>query len=404
MRAPKIAAMALLLTACLAQAGRADSLPAMSFDAFSIDVNTADEPQVWIQLTFSEPIDDGSTADLIASSGVLAVLRIGDDTDFREDLIIAVDSDTLFFVSTGSSGTLGNHIERIYDGRARAYVYLDRDIRVVLADGSLAVVRASDVRTFTEGKLELTQAQRDLLAETGISGRLTEDDRIDISREVDNEDSLSSEYVADFHFNQPIFESHFSLGIDGRLSTKKENPLNRMEIYLYRPLTRDSMFESRFVYDLFLEASAKGTQTMDTAILSLKAGVTALTPNLVKLTMGANRLRLKPVFTLGLNYVRHLRKQAIYGHTSESFEATLNLFYYIPVADKFALIYIGEGSYNNKRRIDDRLNMRNSIAFAYDLPFEDLKAIFKWETGKNEFMTESESQALIGLLMNYINF
>lgn len=394
----------LLAAMLLAGAVAADGPREITFDAFSIDINTAENAEIWIQLTFSEPINPGATVDLVGDSAVSAYLRTQDDPDFREQLELKFDADTLSLVSTGSSEELHTMVKRIYDGRARAYAYVNKDIPVVLADGTPGIIKSNTVRDFTQGKLRLSEAQRELLASAKSSGRLSDNDRLDISKEVGNADTVASEYIADFYFNRPLFESNWSISVGGRLSTRKDNPLNHVEACLQRALKRDSAFGHNLIYDFFFQGNIDGTQTLDTSILTLGAGVTALTPNLVDLTAGANRLRLKPIFTLRVDYMRHFRKQALYDNTSESFAASLDAYYYVPVADKYALIYEGNASFDNKRQIDDRLNFRNSFMVAYDLPLEDLKAVFKWETGKNEFITDTEAETMIGILLNYVSF
>jgi hypothetical protein len=381
------------------------TFPEIQVSEFSVEINTAARIEIWFVFHVSKDIEDGTTLDsLKPSSGFHAELVVEGEETRAYELEANAQKGHIALKSVGMDKKDKGVVKKIYDGRLKGHIEFNKDAKITLLNGSIAVLTVEKARKLSRDKLKLSESQRDIIDETLSDGRLYEEDRFEIKRTIDKDDTLKTEYAAEFAWSQPLFWSPLSIGVSGRLSTQSDNSLNRTEAFLNLSTSIDSAFGQLFIYSLFIEPSVKGTQSLDTSTLAINGGFTSLIPNLVNFTAGSNRLRLKPILTADLHYVRHFRKQPLYDNATESFGITLKLYYYIPLADKYALIYDGVASYNNKYQMDDGLNFRHSIALSYDLPLEDLKVAFKWETGKNEFMTKSETDALVGILLDYVPF
>jgi len=140
---------------------------------------------------------------------------------------------------------------------------------------------------------------------------------------------------------------------------------------------------------------------MDSTSWDFRAGASLLTPNLIDLSLGANRLRLKPVVELGAAYAVRTNEQMLFENKTD-LEWWFNVDYYIPVSDRYAIIFEAEGRYNQNVTQGSKWRYWNAVTFSYDLPVEDLKALFKWETGRTAYVTDSGSRLLLGILVNQI--
>jgi hypothetical protein len=79
-------------------------------------------------------------------------------------------------------------------------------------------------------------------------------------------------------------------------------------------------------------------------------------------------------------------------------------YYYIPVAEKFALIVEAEAFYSDNFKSGNKFRVFYNLSFGYDLPLKDLKVLFKVQGGENDVNNGRDTRALIGILMDFIPF
>ncbi|UCG61256.1 MAG: hypothetical protein JSV52_13185 [Candidatus Zixiibacteriota bacterium] len=369
-----------------------------------IKVNAKEVTEIWFTFTLSEEIDDISSSDSMSDSTLdLKLRRESDDSvvvNFPEDCLgFGVSSVTFKLVSP--SRHLATYI---CSGEDSHYLEPAANIVVVTYDGSIDILTPDEVKSFSLSSIEMTERDCERLKRAQATDSDIYDFTLDLAREIKGDDSAETEYAITYSYRRPTAIPYVGFESAGRLSNNRYNPMNNIRFRLLantRPKTI-SMAKKEFSGQLFVEAGLSGNQTLDTSSAGVHFGLEAVTPNLVDLTGGENRMRLKPIVKLGGGYVRHFQNQPLFGGKRDTWELFIDLYYYIPVAKEFALIWEAHSRFSEDIELSDHWIWRQSVMFAYDLPLEDLKALVKWESGRNGFTIEKDSKLLIGLLMNYI--
>lgn len=295
-------------------------------------------------------------------------------------------------------------IDLLFDSDNPGYLQVAKDIVIVDTEGNEYLLSTKQIKDQTLLMLSISEDAFGKVIKETTRAKFLSEDYFDLSREVNAGDSSASEFVLSFEKSESLVSKQLYYRGKGRLSSDSHSPLNQLNFtigYIWDENAKTSL-DRPLLYNVLFEGTITGNQTLDTAVGKLRFAFEGLAPNLIDISGGSNRLRLKPVVKAGAGVVSHFRKLPLYDNAEVSFELFLNCYYYIPVLDEYAIIYEAEANYNKERKLNDGFTLKNSLTLAYDLPLSDLKALFKWETGKNEFLYKTESQILLGLLINYV--
>jgi hypothetical protein len=132
-----------------------------------------------------------------------------------------------------------------------------------------------------------------------------------------------------------------------------------------------------------------------------------LISNLVDLTMGEDRLRLKPVLKLGVKFYQEFEnnRPAENSDTEFSNQFYSEFYYYIPVKKLYSLTLKGNAFYdlNEKVNPDKEIKLNYSVIFGIEVPGTGLKTVFKYVRGENGITYEKDEMLMIGFMADLFN-
>lgn len=288
-------------------------------------------------------------------------------------------------------------LNQVLSKKASTYLYLTNDINIFFKDSNEPFVLTKDVlKELTLSAKSLTGEQKELII-TNINGSgygIKND--LDFSKEVNNRDSTQSEYILNFDIQRPFISSitggSFYYRLKGRISTNGQNPLNTIEAYILYNIKDHFYFE----------AGRIGPQKFNVNSLRANLGYETLIPNLIDLTGGQPRFRLKPDIKFGLAYQQNFQAGNPFGNKKGNLLIFADGYYYIPVLDKFALIADCDARYSNELPAGNKFLFKYSMTFGYETPLDGLKVMFKVVNGKNEVNPGNATIYSLGLLMGLI--
>jgi hypothetical protein len=132
-----------------------------------------------------------------------------------------------------------------------------------------------------------------------------------------------------------------------------------------------------------------------------------LISNLVDLTMGEDRLRLKPVLKLGVKFYQEFEnnRPAENSDTEFSNQFYSEFYYYIPVKKLYSLTLKGNAFYdlNEKVNPDKEIKLNYSVIFGIEVPGTGLKTVFKYVRGENSITYEKDEMLMVGFMADLFN-
>lgn len=365
-------------------------------------VNTISEPEIWLTLSVSRPIDIYSSISAVDSLFRIE-LRLAEDSSViaqcTDDCIQFSDDSTLSLILRARDRAI---VKRIFSEKIAAYIWISEPVFVVFEDSSTMTIEPEDIAQISSLSLQLSDRDLEMLLGAQSRDYRLKEERIDFSREISN-DSSQSEYALDFFTRRSLGLWHMWLESSARISNKSENPLNYLEFSIISSsgIVRVDILGEDFYSDFFARSRLFGSQSLDTSTIAVEAGVDTTIPNLVDLSGSSSRLRLKPLLKLGIGYARHLQSQQLYSHKDDSWHAFLEFYYYVPVGHEFAVVIESEATYSESIQLKNNLVSKHAVTFAYDLPLQDLKAVAKWEKGTAGTSLSHNQQLLVGLLVDW---
>ncbi len=371
-------------------------------------VNTIDEPEIWLTVKFPTGIgiDTRQTKALLKKDDFFYRVRSAKNNEalFERRATLNIYERGIAFIFSPTNKI----IQLACDPNDSLYLSLKKDITVIFKDSSTCILSKESLKENSLSYLRLTSQQCNMLRESTFQKRVK---WVNLAHEIAEDDSLK-EYVLTYRYVRSLaFIPHSLFSSKGRLSDKRYNPLNELEFayVLSWPLrgrvskeVKDGKTTSGFPTGrIFFRMSLVSNQPMDTSLFKCQLGLKDLIPNFIDLTGGANRLYLKPLLEIGCEYLRHFQSQPLYGGKRDTWGSFMRLYYYIPVVRRYALIVDAEVEFSQDIYPDYWL-WRYSVTFAYDLPFEELKTLIKYERGRNGFSLESNSLLMVGLFIDFV--
>lgn len=366
-----------------------------------VQINTIGIPEIHFVLTFSETIDIRKAADRHVQEKYLFKLRrVSDNSilynstlndfmprDKRLDLIISNPDKDL--------------VDLIFKKDIPVYIELEKDIVLDMPNNAPEFILTKDeVIELTKKAFFLTDYQKNMIIEASGGETFLLTNHFDISQQVNSEDDEEKEYVLNFDFSKKLpinigKSASAFLRSKGIVSTNKENPLNKIEFYSQLNIPK---------INLNCEVGALSNQDFTNNSLRFNLHVQGLIPNLIDLTNGAERLRLKPYLKCGIQFVKNDSKVNPFMNKDFNLELYANGYYYIPVMDKLALILEGEAYYSDNFKIGKKFRFLYTLRFGYDLPLKDIKVLFAVQGGENDITIYRDTRVLLGLLVDFIPF
>jgi len=367
----------------------------------STNINTANEdPEIWVEVWVDKTIDGDATTSRMVTDGISAELVNAATAASLGALTIGATDDRVTFKVDDPNADLAREIAA---KSLALFVALSSDLTLVFEDGSTGAITPARMKELSS-EIGLESEDAEALAAVARGQQRVYEDKIDFAREVDEEDSSKVDYALSFRLHQSIANLPLWFETRGRMSTNQDNPLNQVGFALVsRTGIREATVGEPIFYSFFLQAGVTGTQTFDTASAVVDAGIDVLLPNLLDLTGGANRLRLKPVANASFGYRRLSEDLELFGNDRDCLEFNVEIAYVVPILDKYSLDVNSRATFNDDAEGDSWFH-QTAASLAYELPTEDVKVLAKWEIGRNGFSSEEDSKLLLGVLADYLPF
>lgn len=371
-------------------------------DSTKVLVNTIGATDIRLRLYLKEVLNIKKSEDSIDTHDVTFILvRYADNSPIgmpeAKPTIGAIGTFVDFMIPLQDEELM----RLVVSGQVPVYIALNRTLTLEADNGNLIELSKAYIKETSHDGFALTERQKEMLKDASGNQTHLYMNRFDITRQIGETDSMEAEYVIDFDYfrSLPIElgeDGHLMLQFKGTISTAESNPLNRMKAFVNWRIPKNELFE--------LQLGAAGNQQLTAGSIRFNAQLQGLMPNLVDLTNGASRLRLKPYFKGGVSVVANLDDQNPYQDRKTHLQIFVEGYYYIPVAHKFAIIIQSEAFYGKGLVEGDNIRSNYSMKFGYDLPLEDLKVLATIQNGENDVNFGRANRVLVGVLLDYIPF
>lgn len=294
--------------------------------------------------------------------------------------------------------------------KSEKYIAIDNVLRAKIKDRNdeLLITPAA----LKEASLGITLSEQDktrlINAKGGVHTLYR--NRIDFGGIADKADTTARQYVLSFSYSGQLFDlppSVWTFSASGYLSTDRDDPHSELNIY---PITIGHIFNLEDAkpfktFELRSGLGIEGDQAFDRARLNGNMYVSTLFPNLVNLTNGNNRLRLKPVIGAGIELWQELDDNKAIGKNRSGGKVSSEVYYFIPVLDRYSFLIDGEISVPFNGKLKKKYNMddvfpRFDITFGYDMPGDKLKVMAKYSLGQADVRFTEDSKLFLGLVMD----
>jgi hypothetical protein len=267
-------------------------------------------------------------------------------------------------------------------------------------------IEIMQIETYTSNKPNLTEAMAEELinSKKGDIGLI--DNKIDFgiipaeqSASQRTEFNVSFNYKKRYRFlknDLPIFFYSEAL-----IGTNSLDSLNYISIY---PLSYNFINgTNEFIGQVGIDAN----QVFSNYRISANFFWNGIVPNAIDLTFGENRLRLNPVFKLGVKFYQEIENNRAEEIDNNKFSNQIfaDLYYYIPIQKSYSLILEGTAFYD----FNPSVNPHKKVMFNYsatlgvDIPNTNFRTIFKYVKGQNGISYQSNDYYMFGFMISTFN-
>ncbi len=290
-------------------------------------------------------------------------------------------------------------VEKIFSKDYPTYLSVSEPIHICMPDGKEDfIISPEKIKMLTMSTKALNDDQKQLLLNNLNANSPDYRNNISFSRSINEDDTTKSEYIVEFDIQKPFLSdvvgSLFYYRLKGRASTDIQNPFNTLEAYIIYNIQKQ----------FYIEVGRIGPQKFNVNSLRANIGYETLIPNLIDLTGGKPRLRLKPYINWGIAFQQNFQMNNPFGNKEGNLLLFASGYYYVPVRDKFAIIAEGKVIYSDKFTSNEKLLFNYKISFGYETPLSDLNVLFQVVNGKNEVNIGEATTYSLGLLLNFIPF
>ena len=303
-------------------------------------------------------------------------------------------------------------IDKLIQGHLDPYIKVEHNIVFEIwknRDPSTLIpvkIEIMQIESYTGNKLNLTEAMAEELinSKKGDIGLI--ENKIDFgiipaeqSASQRTEFNVSFNYKKRYRFlknDLPIF--FYSEGLIG---TNSLDSLNYISIY---PLSYNFINgTNEFIGQVGIDAN----QVFSNYRISANFFWNGIVPNAIDLTFGENRLRLNPVFKLGVKFYQEIKNNRAEEIDNNKFSNQIfaDLYYYIPIQKSYSLILEGTAFYD----FNPIVNPHKKVMFNYsatlgvDIPNTNFRTIFKYVKGQNGISYQSNDYYMFGFMISTFN-
>lgn|GEM_PF-5228409 len=362
-------------------------------DSVALEVNTFGALQLHYLLSFSGDIDRGETLSRNAGDDGCQLIQASTGERLASGKWGAKKGGIDFTFTLKQ--TQQNIVANIYSRDEPVFVKLPHTIKVYFADTSQTYdLEPAEVKRLTLNLSDVPERQLRAIQSYNGGTNYELKNNWDINREVNAADSTIVEYVFDFDIVKSLSsKAPLFLRAKGKMSTRPDNSLNYSEFYLsYRIPNKN----------LYVDAGRIGKQDFSANSIRLNVGLETLLPNVIDMTEGHPRLRLKPYFKGGLAFQKNLDSQNAFENETTNLLLFGECYYFIPIKERYFAIVTADMNYSDGF-VDERYRLAYELAMGYETPLQDVNILFQIQSGENEVQKEGATRMLIGLLMNSLN-
>ena len=309
------------------------------------------------------------------------------------------------------SGLSKYELVLLQNTKSNVYLSPKSDIILTLNGGTTATIEKADLETQSLGKISIDNSIMDMYFSAFGGDYAYANNSFNWSFTPKSESDIDKmELNADFSFHQS-----YSLGsgkakksdakpivfyAKGRVSTNAKDSLNYLYVY---PVNFNISGESDA--QIMARLGVEGNQTFTSGRVAFNFSYEKLIGNLVNLTYGSNRLRLKPVLNVGGKIYNEFENMRMGAESENEFSGQVyaNMYYNIPVFDNYSLILESNAYYDFSESInpDQKIKLNYSIALGVELPKTPFKTLFKYKDGQVDVNNLDDSNLTIGLLTDF---
>lgn len=284
-------------------------------------------------------------------------------------------------------------------GKRSFYIHLDKPLVIDLQGSTTRLVippnAMKEISSSTE--LPLSQMQVDELVNAAGGYYSMYGTSLDAGWRVGGPDSGTVSGFLDFSFVGRLLPGSFG-EFSGILSSNAKDAVAHLRL---SPLVYPVFGGNTVFVKAGYELNQSGTEQRGLGSLLFQS----LLPNVVDLTEGYNRLRVKPLAKLGVNLLYYTKSGDSLLLKNFLAEAFFSLYYYIPVLQKYSITLQGTMFARSDKEFNffrKNANWRWDITLGYDVPGLGTKVMAKYSFGKNDITLQKDDKILLGLLIDFI--
>ncbi|MEQ8477014.1 hypothetical protein [Fulvivirga sp.] len=370
-------------------------------------INSIGSPELNIDLKLALPegfqLDDESFFDL--NNGYVALLKSKKYAELIDPDAVKVElapaaGNVIRFIITGFSQKLS---ELIAKEDADIHITTNAAIHFSAIKGTETLsyqLKVADVEKYTSNKIILTEAmEEELIAAKGGSIFMTSNVFDFGVLPQDKSENTATEFYASFKYrskysfakDKPIFFYG-----EGLLTTDSQDTLNYLSLY---PVSYNF---SKSKSEIIAQVGVEGNQTFQNYRVAANIYWQGLLENLVDLTFGEDRLRLKPVIKIGAKFYQEMENNRPVEIEDHEFSNQVfgQIYYYIPIKKQYSLILDGNAFYdfNTSVNPDEEVKFNYTVTLGIEIPKTDFKTILKIVGGENGITYQKDQLLMIGFM------
>ncbi len=312
-------------------------------------------------------------------------------TDAKKSIIINIDK---------LSPNLIQYLSTTGDSSIYVTIKDDIEIEVVGANNASKKLRLTSVEVNNKLKdFKLDDKIRDKV-KTYLSSQYYYNNKFDFGVQPVSETNTTTTYFLSLKTQnayQGVKDNKLYWGLDARLSTNFSDSLNYINYYPinYRFSSSNSFFNAKL--------GNESNQTFDSKRIAVDVDYTVMGPQLLNFLGSVdNRIRPLPQFNFGVKGY-HNYSNDVKAFTSG--QAFGSLHYYIPIFDRYSLIFDGKAFYDFAEEVNPSKKVMGnySIVFGINLPKTGFTALFKFVDGKTDINYKQSQIIGLGLLMDFFS-
>lgn len=275
------------------------------------------------------------------------------------------------------------------------YLESPEDLIFLTKEQDTLLLGIDELKSATYNQLNLSDEQIDEVRNTIAGNLLLYKNYFNVGFDPQAEDFTLS---LDYRYSKPYKIEKVGLYFysEGRLSTFSADTLNYFKI---SPINANLWKDPSMRYHVVASTGLEADQIFSNARINVNLNIESIIPNLVNLTYGYDRLRLKPVVAAGISYYNQIIVSDA-APKQNAFLLTGEIYYYIPVLEAYYFLVQARTFYDTGKEQEEAWDYQASVALGLELKSMPATIIAKYAFGANEITFEHNDQLLIGFAMD----